>query len=967
LYNSCMPSVAQILEMRRQRQSRYRRNPAGKLGLGCSLMVGLALALGVMLSALAYTDLTQGLPSLEALPALLEPPDGALLQPTLILDRTGQHVLARLENPVAANKQYLLYAPGVSDTNLAILPAGLISATLAADDPTFRTNWGFSYGGVSQEAHTTLAQKLVISLLLWNEPAGQRRALRERLLAMQITSRFGREKVLEWYLNSAYYGHLAYGADAASRVYFGKPGAKLSLAEAAVLAAVADTPSLNPLDAPQVAQERGRALIQKMASLGFIQKASAERALQEKVVFQPPSQSSEQPLEAFANLVVDQLTGQIPPQRLERGGLRIITTLDNELQKQAACAVGVQLDRLGSKPNETASSDCPVALLLPSTPGADISNLSNLQTNVVILDPARGQILALVGASNALPAPTHLNAHPPGSLLTPFIYLTGFTRGMSPATLLWDIPSERPDTSVANPDGQFHGPLRLRTALANDYLVPAMHVLAQLGADSVWRTAEQMGMTSLSAVSGDTANRLPLEGGSASLLETTQAFGVLANQGVLVGRSLGEANNAPLLPQIVLNVLDPSGRLWVNWETPQTRPVISPQLAYLMTNVLSDEAARWPSLGHPNALEIGRPAAAKLGRTVEEQDAWAVGYTPQLAVGVWLGIPQARGEAPKPTKVPTSGAAALWHALLQYASRDLPPQGWQQPPGVTTLDVCDPSGLLPTSDCPTVVSEVFLAGNEPTQPDNLYHSVEIDRETGQLATIFTPRDLVERKVFMTVPPEAQQWARNAGLPIAPENYDVIASNTPTNPNIHLDSPAIFAYVRGVVPVMGTASGPGFNFYRVQVGAGLNPQQWLQLGEDSSTPVEGGKLATWDTSNLSGLYTLQLLVVRQDQRVESTVLPVTIDNQPPQVSIQYPANGQTLALPPSHTVTFQIDASDDLALNELQVYVDQSLVATLTQVPFAIPWQASPGQHTIRAVATDKAGNSSETTATFILK
>jgi membrane peptidoglycan carboxypeptidase len=962
-----MPSVAQILGIRRQRQSRYQRNPAGKLGLGCSLVVGLTLAVGLVFSTLAYTNLTQGLPSLEALPALLQPPDGALLQPTLILDRTGQHVLGKLENPLAANKQYLLYEPGVSDSNLAILPTGLVSATLATDDPTFWTNWGFSYSGVGQDTHATLAQKLVNSLLLWNEPAGERQALRERLLAMQITSRFGREKVLEWYLNSAYYGHLAYGADAAARVYFGKPGAKLNLAEAAVLAAVADTPSLNPLDAPQAALERGRAILQKMANLGFISQATAERSLQEKVVFQTSSQVREQPLEPFANLVIDQLASQIPQQRLERGGLRIITTLDEDIQKQTACAVGLQLARLASNPGETASSDCPAALLLPTLPGVDTTNKSTLQANAVILDPSNGQILALVSASNTVPAPTHLSSRPPGSLLTPFIYLTAFTRGMSPATLLWDIPSERTDTSVANPDGQFHGPLRLRTALANDYLVPAMHVLAQLGSDSVWRTAEQMGMTSLANVSGDAANRLPLEGGSVSLLEATQSFGVFANQGVLVGRASGPADSAPLLPQIVLKVLDPAGRQWLDWGTPQTRPVISPQLAYLMTNVLSDEAARWPSLGHPNALEIGRPAAAKLGQTTNERDAWAVGFTPQLAVGVWLGSPQAEGENPNSAKVPTAGAAALWHAILQYASRNLPPQGWQQPPGMTSMDVCDPSGLLPTSDCPNIVSELFLAGNEPTQPDNLYQAVEIDRETGQLATIFTPSDLVERKVFMSVPPEAQQWAREAGLPIAPENYDVIPPNAQANANVHLDSPAEFAYLRGIVPITGTASGPGFNFYRVQVGAGLNPQQWVQLGEDSTKPVEADKLATWDTSNLSGLYTLQLLVVGQDQRVESTVLPVTIDNQPPQVAIQYPVDGQALTLPTSRTITFQIEASDDLALDTVQVYVDQRPVATLTQAPFAIPWQGSPGLHSLQAVATDKAGNSSKTTITFTLK
>jgi membrane peptidoglycan carboxypeptidase len=962
-----MPRVPQILEMRRQHQARYQRNTAGKLGVGCSLVFGMALVLGLLLFAMAYTNLTQGLPSLEALPALLQPPNGALLQPTLILDRTGQHVLAKLENPAAANKQYLVYAPAASGTNLAILPSGLISATLAADDPTFWTNWGFSYGGIRQDSHATLAQKLADNLLLWDEAPGVRRALRERLLALQITSRYGREKVLEWYLNSAYYGHLAYGADAAARVYFGKAGPQLNLAEAAVLAAVADTPSLNPLDAPQVALERGKALLQKMVDLGFISQQAAERARQEKVVFRTASQINEQPLAAFTNLVLDQLAGQIPQQRLERGGLRIITTLDQGLQQQTTCAVQVQLARLGPKPDEAAGSDCPAALLLPTLPGTDNSGLSALQANVVVLDPTSGQIRALVTASNTSPAPNHLDERPPGSLLTPFIYLTGFTRGLSPATLLWDIPSERPDTSVANPDGRYHGPIRLRTALANDYLVPAMHVLAQLGADSVWRTAEQMGMTSLATVSGDTANRLPLQGGSISLLEATQAFGVFANQGVLVGHSMEAADSAPLVPQAVLKVTDPAGRQWVDWETPQTRPVISVQLAYLMTNVLSDEAARWPSLGHPNALEVGRPAAAKLGRTTNQEDTWAVGYTPQLAVGVWLGNPAVEGASPNQGKLPTAGAAALWHAILQYASRDLPPLAWQQPPGVTTLDVCDPSGLLPTSDCPNVVSEVFLDGNAPTQPDNLYRSVEIDRETGQLATIFTPRDLVERKVFMTVPPEAQQWARQAGLPIAPENYDAIASDAQTNPNVHLNSPAMFAYVRGVVPILGTASGSDFNFYRVQAGAGLNPQQWVQLGEDSSTPVEQGKLATWDTRNLSGLYTLQLLVVRKDQRVESTILPVTIDNQPPQVSIQYPSDGQVVTLPASRTITFQIQASDDLALDTLQVYVDEQLVDSLTQAPFAIPWQGFPGKHTLHVVATDKAGNSSETAATFTLK
>ncbi len=176
------------------------------------------------------------------------------------------------------------------------------------------------------------------------------------------------------------------------------------------------------------------------------------------------------------------------------------------------------------------------------------------------------------------------------------------------------------------------------------------------------------------------------------------------------------------------------------------------------------------------------------------------------------------------------------------------------------MDVCDPSGLLPTKDCPSIVSEVFLNGNEPVQLDNLYQSFAINRETGYLATVFTPPQLIENKVFMMIPPEAQAWAKTANMPIAPTAYDAIQPSQ-INPDVNITAPALFAEVNGQVQIKGTAAGADFDRYRVLVGQGIDPQNWIQVGSDSTTPINDNVLATWDTTGLTGLYAVQLQVVR----------------------------------------------------------------------------------------------------------
>jgi membrane carboxypeptidase/penicillin-binding protein PbpC len=318
----------------------------------------------------------------------------------------------------------------------------------------------------------------------------------------------------------------------------------------------------------------------------------------------------------------------------------------------------------------------------------------------------------------------------------------------------------------------------------------------------------------------------------------------------------------------VLRVESVDRSVLLDWSQPQAQTIVTPAMSYLMAHVLSDEPARWNSLGRSNALEIGRPAGVKVGQTSDGRDAWVVGFTPSYVVATWTGV---RGES---DSVTPRFPAVLWNALMQTASENTIADGWTAPLGVSTMTVCDPSGMLPTRECPNLVTEVFLNGSEPTQADTMFREFSINRETGLLATVFTPPELIDNRVYMLVPENARDWAESTDLDIPPTSYDAIQS-PPINPVANITSPLLFADVNGDVQIVGTAAGDGFLYYRVQVGKGLNPQEWIQLGSDVTTPVTNDVLAEWDTSELSGLYAVQLVVVRDGQLVDTAVIQVTV--------------------------------------------------------------------------------------------
>ena len=943
-----------------------------RLGLVSGLLISLLLVIITMAGIWYYIDLTRNLPSVDVLPSLLEPPSGTLLQPTRIYDRTHEHVILTLENPADAGKQYLHIGTN-SQVGVNQAPQYLADATIAVNDPGFWKEPGYTLSGISEGTHSTLAQLLISNLVLNSEPPSIKRNIRERMLAAQVTAHFGREKILEWYVNSAQYGEFVYGADAAARVYFSKSATQLSLAEAAMLTTIAETPSVSPLIVSPYLKDQLEHVIQRMLVYGFINAEEAQEALKENIQIQTHTEAHAM-APAFVSLVLTQLGSMLPLERVNRGGFEIVTTLDYGLQGQTACASQAQLARLQGAQEQIITADgtpCEAASLLPDIQTAVNKPNGDLSANVVILDPHSGQILALVGEDGSGMDPADPEMHPAGSIISPFLYITAFTRGMSPATLLWDIPriydnnafnavqSELKDESSAS----YHGPVRLRTAFVNDYSGAASEVLELVGTKNVRLTEKQFGIRTpdLGQITGTTLEDLYSQ--RTSLLESVQAYGILTNQGVMAGQpdigGFAVKDRVGLYPTSILSVTSVDGQIRMDWTKPQALPIVSPQLAYLATDVLSDEKARWSNLGHPNALEIGRPAGAKVSLTSDANNAWAVGYIPQLAVGVWMGYSQDETGG-----ISAEMSAGLWHAVMQYASSQMPVQDFPIPTGINVVQVCDPSGMLPSPLCPAVVQEVFLSGNEPAQIDNLYQKYSINRETGLLATIFTPSDMVEEKVYLVVPPEAAAWAKEAGLPMPPDTYDNIFAPPPSSADVQFTKPQMFDQVGGVIKLMGSAQGDSFSYYRLQVGKGLNPQQWIQIGEDVNNSVNEGLLGTWDTTGLEGLYVVKLLVVRQDQRVDQAILQVTIDNTKPQVEILAPKEDELFTYQQSETIVMNVSASDNLILERVEFYVDDTLESTLLEPPFIILWPAQMGGHTLEVKVYDLAGNQNEAAISF---
>lgn len=981
-----MPTAADLIRRRQLRRLRAQRGTQRTLrvlaGLTASLAAAAALAVvaAAAVLAAAYAFFTRDLPSADALQAAFSPDNPEFFQTTRLYDRTGQHLLLEVIDPRGGDRQYLYYNA---------LPPEVISATVALEDSSFFTNPGYDPVGIARalisnlqggsvQGGSSITQQLVKNTLIPLEQRAVRsyeRKARELLLAAEITRRFSKEQILEWYLNTNFYGNLAYGIDAAALVYLGKHAADLNLAEAALLAAIPQSPGLNPVDAPEAAKRRQETVLDAMAREGFISAAQAEEAKAAPLAIQPPVKRFDVQAPHFAVYARQQAAALLDRLGLDgadyvnRGGLTIITTLDLDLQRQAECVARTQVARLSGAP--VSDQGCLAAAFLPpaesDAPPRAVSNAA-----LVALDPRTGQILSLVGSVDywnpAISGNFNIavdGRRQPGSAFKPFTYLEAFRQGYSPATMVLDVRMSFPTAGgepyvPENYDRKFHGPVSLRQALARSYNIPAVDTLNRVGVDNVVRLAQRLGLETLDT--GRYGLALTLGGGEVTLLDLTYAYSVFANLGVMAGEAVPAERLRPgfrqLDPVSILRIVGRDGQVLYE-HTPRTQPVLSPELAYLLNDVLSDNEARAAAFGRDNPLLIpGWRAAAKTGTTDDFRDNWTVGYVPQLAVGVWVGNAD---NTPMEGVSGLAGAAPIWHALMTYATQSLTIQGWEAPPGLVRATVCEPSGLLPTEHCPSTREEIFLAGNAPTAPDTVWQPVAINRETGQRATACTPPELIEARVFQVLPPEAADWARAARLPQPPTEYDPIGAACLPAGNVAILSPAPFTYLHGVVEITGTARAENFAFFRLQYGQGLYPTEYVQIGGDRGEPVENAPLGTWDTSALDGLYSLQLVVVKNDPNggpftFETSSVAVTVDNRPPQVALLAPTPEQVFS-PDDESVVLQTQAQDNLSLARVAFFVDGVQFDQATVAPWSTRWRITGrGAHTFLARAYDAAGN-----------
>ncbi len=957
--------VTRVIHFRRRRRNDngngLRLLIAGALAIILPFLLIAALGLGTAVGVYAYY--VKDLPAPEEMSRQVR----ESFKTTRIYDRTGKTVLYEIFAPQWGNRTIV---------PLDQIPLYLRQATIAIEDRSFYENPGINprglaravwsnfamyvkekfgidlpYLGIPSQGGSSITQQLVKNVLIPPEERYRRlpsRKIKEVILSLEISRLYSKDQILEWYLNTVCYGNLAYGVEAAAQAYFGKHVQDLSLAECAMLAGLPQAPAANsPLENPERAKRRQHLVLEAMYREGYITLDELLAAKAEELHY--VSKKFEIKAPHFVMYVRRLLEERYGPEMLYRGGLRVYTTLDLDMQRAAEEIARRHVERLKQE-------------------GHNVSNAA-----LVAIRPATGEILAMVGSIDYFDKDIDgqvniaLAERQPGSAFKPFTYVTAFAQGYTPATMLMDVRTAFPDDPhppyvPENYDRKYHGPQLLRHALACSYNIPAVKLLDMVGVRNVIDTAHRMGINTLTRDYYGLS--LTLGGGEVTLLDMTYAYGVFANRGVMAGRPVPPDKLRPgfreLDPVAILRVEDAEGHVLEEYTAPQTKEVLSPQLAYLITHVLADREARIAGIGWNNPLELSRPAAAKTGSTTDWRDAWTIGYTPQLVTGVWVG-----NTDNEPMKnVPGSrGAGPIWHDFMEEVLADMPVEDFIRPDGLEEVEVCATSGLLPTEYCPHKIKEIFIKGTAPTTLCNIHQPFRICKASGKLATVHCPPDQVEEVVFEIFPPEAADWVRENNIPQPPTEYCDLHGPGIASGDVAITSPKPYAYLRGIVPIVGNVKAD-LGVYRLQYGEGLDPSSWTQIGGDHHNRVDNGTLEYWDVSQLNGLYTLQLTVVEKNGNQRQAAIQVTVDNISPTVGIIHPEPDAVYVMEEDEWVNIQAEAKDNFSMDRVEFYLDDELIGYTTVAPYTKKWiikmaGEGPEEHTIHVVAYDSAGNRTE--------
>ncbi|MCP4421973.1 MAG: penicillin-binding protein [Chloroflexi bacterium] len=633
------------------------------------------------------------------------------------------------------------------------IPSSIVDATVAVEDDTFWTNYGFDPAAIgaavlnnfrNQDGRpvgaSTITQQLVRHIAFSYEErtsVSYERKLREIFLAGIMTQQRSKEAIVQMYLNEIYYGNLAYGIEAAAQTYFGTSATDLTLAESAFLAGLPQSPlDWDPYSNFEAAKVRQEFILDLMVEDGTVALLDAEVAKGVTLRIIPRITANEAAgdvtLEAahFILYVQNELERQYGSDAIALGGWQITTSLDLNMQGMAETAAREQV--------------------YARTAAHDVSNAS-----VVILKPNSGEILAMVGSldyfDDTIDGQVNVALSPrqPGSSIKPITYATALQRGWNTADVLWDVPIELDlgggeKMVPVNYDGYYRGPVLFRDALANSYNIPPVQLLRDVGVPNFVATARTMGIESLREPAGFYGLALTLGGGEVPLLEMTHAFATLANQG-----------QKPRLTAI-LQITDSRGN--VIFDAQQNRlpavNAIDPRIAYIITDILDDDQARVAAMGYNNPLELPFPAAVKTGTTNDFRDNWTIGYTPGVVVGIWMGNSDGH---PMIDSSGLRGAAPLWNNIMQtiYADPEMiqslwvngrpPANGFIQPQGIELRPVCYPSGTG-GSICTASRNDWFIVGAPVHGNARIAYNPHMAETLGAwtLATMPLPADEAQR-------------------------------------------------------------------------------------------------------------------------------------------------------------------------------------------------------------------------------
>lgn len=802
--------------------SQLRKNtqkPKSNLGIYLALITGVVM-IGVLLFSIStpalagffgYNYYSQQYP-------VLKDYSSVNFEVSHIYDRNGQLIYQK--NPAQGKRDVILYKD---------IPQTLIDATTSAEDPTFFSNSGFdiyaiiralyiNVSGSGSSGASTITQQVARLVYL---PPDQRyndtidRKLRELAIAIKLSQQDSKQDIMQKYLNTIYYGDSNYGIEAAAEGYFGKKAKDLNLAEASMLAGLPQLPSVyDPNTNYDLAKARQHEVLNLMVKNNKITQYQADQAYfnfdikSDLVNGNHSSDFVDSRVLHFVNYVIDQLSGQVASPQLQeagltfspddwnQGGYDVYTTIDPAMEAEAEKVAQAHVKDLASQ------------------------NATNAA--LVSIDPHNGEILAMMGSLdyNNKKIDGQFNVtlaqRQPGSAIKPVTYSLALTDGWTPATILTDVSQQFPTGTAGQVwvphdyDYQQRGPVSLRDALGSSLNIPAVETMKFVGVQNMMDLASQMGISYKNSAS---FYGLPLTLGSGEvpLLDLTGAYSVFDNLGVHI-------------PPVSILQIKRHQRIIYQYDINKVNKpkVLDSSVAYMITNILSDNSARLLTFAPDNPLVLDRPAAAKTGTTTDFKDSLTVGYTPDLVTGVWVGNSD---DTPMKEVAGALGAGNIWHDFMEGVyhdpnlSKDLGTPGqplqtdFYQPNDIVQAKICSDSGLLPNDACPpeSIKTEIFAKGHAPTTQSQLEQKIRVSKYQNCLAGDDYPESDVAYRVIYNYPPELQAWAQKNNKPTTLPPY-CPPFEPPTVPRIFNPLPSSSATATtpsfGGPPPDTTTVGPG---------------------------------------------------------------------------------------------------------------------------------------------------------------